>query len=177
MTGPSQNRLLTANYLSQIILCISCLFFPDLFTSRQCRSSADIRILRIPQVRTKTFGKRCFFCCAPKQWNSLPSDISHIQSSYAFKTALKFTSTNNTITSHFKLCFLTCPPTHPHPPPVAHLPSLALRYIPSVQLRAHARGCMYAHVCVCVCVCEWERDRQTYRDRQIMTIWWLFLRF
>ena len=27
--------------------------------------------------------------CVPKQWNSLPSNIRHIQSSDAFKTALK----------------------------------------------------------------------------------------
>ena len=45
----------------------------------------------IPHVRTKTFGQRCFSYCAPKQWNSLPSDSHHIhiQSSHAFKTMLK----------------------------------------------------------------------------------------
>ena len=48
----------------------------------QLRPSADTRILRIPDshVRTEIFGQRCFSRCAPKQWNSLPSDIRHIQS-------------------------------------------------------------------------------------------------
>ena len=44
-------------------------------------------------------------------WNSLPSDIHRIQSSHAFKTALK-THLKNTTTSDFRFCFLTCP----HPP-------------------------------------------------------------
>ena len=59
--------------------------------SRQLRSYAHARILRIPPVRTKTFGQHCFTCCAPKQRNSLPSAIRHIQFSYnyyAFKTRL-----------------------------------------------------------------------------------------
>ena len=57
--------------------------------SRQLRSSADTRSLRIPHVKTQTFGRRSFSYSAPKQWNSLPSDNRHIQSSHAFKTALK----------------------------------------------------------------------------------------
>ena len=39
--------------------------------------------------RTKTIGQRSFSYSAPKQWNSLPSDIRHIQSAHVFKTALK----------------------------------------------------------------------------------------
>ena len=39
----------------------------------------------------QAFGQRCFSYCAPKQWNSPPSDIRHIQSSHVFKTVLKFT--------------------------------------------------------------------------------------
>ena len=35
--------------------------------SRQLRSSADTRTLRIPQVKTKTFGQRSFSYSAPKQ--------------------------------------------------------------------------------------------------------------
>ena len=39
-------------------------YFSDLLTvytlSKQLRSSADTRILRIPHFRTKTFGQRCF---------------------------------------------------------------------------------------------------------------------
>ena len=67
--------------------------FSELFTvyilSTQLRSSADTHILPIPHITTKTFGDSCFSYCAPKQWNSLPSHIRHIQSSHAFKTALK----------------------------------------------------------------------------------------
>ena len=42
-------------------------YVSDLLTvCRQLRSSADTRILRIPHVRTKTFGQRSFSYCAPK---------------------------------------------------------------------------------------------------------------
>ena len=43
-----------------------------------------------------------FLFLAPKQWNSLPTDIRHIQSSHAFKTALQtrlYKVTNDIITS------------------------------------------------------------------------------
>ena len=56
--------------------------------SGQLCSNADTQVLSIHHVRTKTFGERCFSCCAPKQWNWLPSDVRRIQSSHAFKTAL-----------------------------------------------------------------------------------------
>ena len=65
-------------------------YVSDLLTvCRQLRSSADTRILRIPHVRTKTFGQRSFSYCAPKLWNSLPSDIRHSKFSDSLKTALK----------------------------------------------------------------------------------------
>ena len=87
-------------------------YFSDLLTvyipSRQLRSSADTQILRIPHARTYPFCQRCFSFCAPKKWNSLPSDIHHIQTSYAFKTVLK--------THLYKHVILTCLP---------YLPSLA----------------------------------------------------
>ena len=54
VTGPSQNKLQTVNYLT-------------------LRSSADTWILCIPNVRTKTFSQQS------KQRNSLPSDIHHIK--------------------------------------------------------------------------------------------------
>ena len=57
--------------------------------SRQLRSSFDSRTLRIPHIKTKTFGQRSFFHAAPFVWNSLPREIRHIQSATAFKTALK----------------------------------------------------------------------------------------
>ena len=65
-----------------------------------------------------------FLLCVPKQWNSLHSDCHHIQSSHAFKTTIKLTSTSN-----FKFCLLTCTPLYSS---------------------LHSCG---APVCVCVCVC------------------------
>ena len=60
-----------------------------------------------------------FFYCAPKQWNSLPSDIRHIQSSHAFKTALEthLHSTTNTTTGDFKFCLLPFVPLTATPTP------------------------------------------------------------
>ena len=71
----------------------SPVYFSDLLTvytpSRQLRSSTDTRMLRIPSVRTKTFGHRCFSYNAPKQWNSLPTDLRHTETAPTFKRALK----------------------------------------------------------------------------------------
>ena len=47
------------------------------------------RTLRIPQIKTKTFGHRTFYYAAPFVWNSLPREIRHIQSTTALKTAPK----------------------------------------------------------------------------------------
>ena len=57
--------------------------------SRQLRFSSDSRILRIPYIKIKTFGNRSFSHASPSVWNSLPREITHIQSTTAFKTALK----------------------------------------------------------------------------------------
>merc|ERR1712121_436160 len=38
--------------------------------SRQLRSSSDSKLLRVPHVRTKSFGQRSFFYVAPCVWNS-----------------------------------------------------------------------------------------------------------
>ena len=46
-------------------------------------------ITSFSHVRTKPSGQGCVSNCAPKQWNSLPSEIHHIQSSCALKNALK----------------------------------------------------------------------------------------
>ena len=46
--------------------------------SRQLRSSSDWRTLRIPHIKTKTFGHRSFSHTAPSVWNYLPRDIRHI---------------------------------------------------------------------------------------------------
>ena len=59
---------------SPAFLCDLTVYKP----SRQPRSSADTRTLRIPHVKTETFCQRSFSYSAPKQWNSLPSDICHI---------------------------------------------------------------------------------------------------
>ncbi len=58
--------------------------------SRQLRSSADIRILCIPSVNTKSYGERSFSYTAPTLWNTLPKDIRFSVSSFgsAFKTHL-----------------------------------------------------------------------------------------
>ena len=42
---------------------------------RQLRSSPDSRSLRIPQIKTKTFGHHLFSHAAPSVWNSLPHEI------------------------------------------------------------------------------------------------------
>ena len=57
--------------------------------SRQLRSSADTQILRTRYVKTEAFGQRSYSYCAPKQWNSLSSNIRHIQSSHVFEKWVK----------------------------------------------------------------------------------------
>ena len=43
----------------------------------------------VPYTVTKCFGQRPFSFAGPTQWNSLPCEFRHIQSTPAFKTALK----------------------------------------------------------------------------------------
>ena len=57
--------------------------------SRQLRSSSDSRTLRIPHIKTKTFGHRSFSHAAPSVWNPLPHETRHIQSTTAIKAFLK----------------------------------------------------------------------------------------
>ena len=57
--------------------------------SRQLRSSSDTRILRIPTVRTKTFGRRSFSVQGPTLWNQLPKNLRYTVSSASFKRGLK----------------------------------------------------------------------------------------
>ena len=68
-------------YLSDLL----CVYF----LLRQLRSSSDSRALRIPHIKTKRFGHRSFSHATSSVWNSLPHEIRHIQSTTAFKTALK----------------------------------------------------------------------------------------
>ena len=96
--------------------------------SRQLHFSADTQVLRIAHVKTKTFVQQSFSYCAPKQWNSVISDILHIQFSHAFKPALK------------KLPLHTIPQQQVISKSAAPPLSLSPHYIPSVNL----------HVCVCM---------------------------
>ena len=57
--------------------------------SGQLRSSAEIRIMCIPSVNTKSYGERSFSYTAPTLWNSLPKDIRFSQSVSSFRSALK----------------------------------------------------------------------------------------
>ena len=57
--------------------------------SRQLRSSADIRILCIPPVNTKSYGERSFSYTGPTLWNTLPKDIRFSQSASFFRSAQK----------------------------------------------------------------------------------------
>lgn len=57
--------------------------------SRQLRSSSDSKLLRIPHVKTKTFGQRSFSFVALSVWNSLPQEIRNIPLTSDVKSALK----------------------------------------------------------------------------------------
>ena len=57
--------------------------------SRQLRSSADICIMCIPAVNTKSYGERSFSYSGPTLWNTLPKDIRFSQSVSSFRSALK----------------------------------------------------------------------------------------
>ena len=55
--------------------------------SRHLRSS-DKNFLSIPKTNS-SFGDRAFYACAPKLWNSLPSNLRFCDSLYIFKKSLK----------------------------------------------------------------------------------------
>ena len=57
--------------------------------NRTLRSSADTHILTVPVINTARFGERSFSYCAARQWNSLPKFLREIQTTPAFKKALK----------------------------------------------------------------------------------------
>ena len=56
---------------------------------RHLRSSSDLTILKVPTVKSKTFGERSFSFYAPKFWNSLPRDIKESPNVNIFKKRLK----------------------------------------------------------------------------------------
>ena len=56
---------------------------------RQLQSSADIHMLCIPSVNTKSYGERSFSYTTPALWNTLPKDIRFSQSVSSFRPALQ----------------------------------------------------------------------------------------
>ena len=72
--------------LSTLCLSFFCnaapVYLSDLFhvycPSRQLRSSSDLKTIRIPHMKTKTFGHRSLSYAPPSVWNSLSCDIRHI---------------------------------------------------------------------------------------------------
>ena len=96
----------------------------------------------------KLFRRR-FSSLAPKQWNSLPSDIRHIYFSHALKTVKN--SPIQTIPQVISnSVFLLASPIYPPSPLVIFL--LCAR-VCGGGVRARARACVRACVCACVCVC------------------------
>ena len=67
------------------------------------------QMLCICHIKAKTSGQCSSSHCAPKQWNSLPSDICHIQSSHphALKTVLK----TNIYKQYHNKCFSILSPS------------------------------------------------------------------
>ncbi len=68
------------------IICLNCYLF--ILPSRDLRSS-DSGLLVIPPTRLRSMGDRAFSSCAPKLWNSLPSEIRQAESFSVFKSVLK----------------------------------------------------------------------------------------
>ena len=67
--------------------------------SRRLRSSADIRVFRIPSFRTKLSGQRSFSYQAPTTWNKLPTSIRDASSVSSFKVSLKISLFSKTFSS------------------------------------------------------------------------------
>ena len=65
--------------------------------SRELRSSADTRILKIPRSNSKAFGQRSFSHVRPSTWNGLPHTLRYSDSRTSFRQALK--------THLFQQCF------------------------------------------------------------------------
>ena len=68
-------------------------YLADLFQpytpSQSLRSSADLRIFRIPIRRNKFQGQRAFSFTDPVIWNSFPFSVRHAQTLSSFKSQLK----------------------------------------------------------------------------------------
>ena len=57
--------------------------------SRDLRSSADTRILKIPRSNFKAFGQRSLSHVGPSTWNGLPYTLRHSDPQTSFRQALK----------------------------------------------------------------------------------------
>ena len=90
----------------------SSLTHPRLSLWPPCLSVPSRRFVRLQTRRyfvsamlKIVFGHHSFSYCAPKQWNFLPCDNHHIQSSHAFKTASKNKTKQLYTTGDFKFSF------------------------------------------------------------------------
>ena len=161
VTGPSQNRWQTVNIChnffsssSPISLNSLCTPLPGSFILLQTH-----KYFVSPMLEQKPLANAVSL-------TALPSDICHIQSSHAFKTALKIHLYKQYHNKWFQI-LSSCLP----------LPPWCL-----IIFFLFAHACMHMHtclcalcVCVCVCVCVWVRCvRNLYN---IMTIKLSFLRF
>ena len=108
--------------------------------SRDLRSSADTRILKIPCSNSKAFGQRSFSLVCPSTWNGLPYSFHHSDSQTLFRHASK---------THLFQQFLSY--------------SCFSDIFSSVQISYYVRACVSVHTsmcthacvvwCVCTCVC------------------------
>ncbi len=71
---------LAPHYLSQLL---------SVYTPSRDLRSSDSGLLVIPPTRLRSMGDRAFSSCAPKLWNSLPSEIRQAESFSVFQSVLK----------------------------------------------------------------------------------------
>ncbi len=67
-------------------------YIRDMLTIRDSEynlRSMDTITLQVPRSKFKTLGDRAFYVAAPREWNSLPSDLRSIVNPCAFKSKLK----------------------------------------------------------------------------------------
>ena len=100
--------------------------------------------LRIPHFRTKTFGNRSFSYAAPSVWKSLPREIRYVQSTTAFKTALK---------THLFHSYYHGRTLYPLHSPLLTVFVDFLRCVLSVCVCVCVFVCVTVCVCVCLCMC------------------------
>ena len=97
-------------------------------SSRQLRSSANIRILRLPPAHLKSCDQRAFFCQAPILWKNPSYTLRHCSSIASFQSALKTHLFSSGLSMPYQ-CACSCVPL--------------------------VRACV--RVCVCVCWKWWEK--------------------